>query len=472
MFTFTENRGNFHFHDTLTPFAQADELPFANVLTEADLAEAFANEQVGFGKLRHAFWTPPLTLWAFLWQVLSADKSCRQAVANVVLALALSRPLESLDTAAYCRARAKLPAPALQRLTLLLGQRLETACPDHWRWHGRHVKLVDGSTSQLPDTLENQKAFPQQSQQKKGLGFPIIRWVVLLSLMTAAVQGFAYGRYAGKQTGEPALFRELLGSLQAGDIVLADRFYCSYFMVALLVHQGVDVVARLHQKRKYDFRRGQRLGEGDHIVAWKKPERPQWMDEATYAAMPDELRMREVYRVVNQPGYRVKELVIATTLLDAEAYTVAAIGEIYSHRWHAELDIRNLKTTLGMDYLRCKTPRMVAKEIWAHLLAYNLVRKVMAQAAQLGEVHPRALSFKATKQALLAGWPEATKLEAAAYACVATRMLRAVGTQNVGNRPGRCEPRAVKRRPKAYDLLTKPRQEAQANLLAGKPWKG
>src|SRR5436305_5434497 len=312
-----ENRPEFNFANALAPFAQGADLPFADVLTEDDVRQVFNDEHVHFGKLRHSFWTPALTLWAFLWQVLSPDKSCRQAVANVALALALTGEPSDLDTGLYCRARAKVPAAALKRLAVLVGQRLEAGAPEAWLWKGRHVKLVDGSTSQLADTEENQQAFPQQPQQKKGLGFPLIRWVALLSLATAAVQGLAYGPYAGKETGETALFRELLAYLQRGDVVLADRFYCSYFLMALLLRVGVDVVARLHQRRKYDFRRGQRLGAGDHIVVWPKPERPEWMSEELYAQLPDQIRMREIYRRVSEPGCRAEELVIATTLLDA-----------------------------------------------------------------------------------------------------------------------------------------------------------
>jgi hypothetical protein len=467
-----ENHRDFNFQHTLAPFAQAEELPFANVLTPDDIAQTFSQEKVCFGRLRYAFWTPALTLWAFVWQMLSPDKSCRQAVANVVLSLALSQDPEELDTGLYCRARAKLPATALKRLTLLVGDRLEAMVPESWLWQGRHVKLIDGSTSQLPDTPANQAAFPQQCQQKKGLGFPIIRWVVMISLATALVQGFAYGRYAGKETGETALFRELLAQLKPRDIVLADRYYCSYFMIALLQDQDVDVVTRLHQKRTYDFRRGQRLGQGDHVVVWHKPQRPKWMDEQTYARMPDSIRMREIRHTVKNPGCRVRELIIATTLENDKQYSRDVIAELYGQRWHVELDIRSLKCTLGMDYLSCKTPAMVEREIWAHLLAYNLVRKVTAQAAQLAGVHPRGLSFKATKQAILAGWQPVTTLEGADYGRAAKAMLHMLRTQKVGNRPGRSEPRAVKRRPKEHDLLTKPRKEAQKNLLEGKEWRG
>ena len=468
MSSYVENHQNFTFRNALAPFAQDPDLPLAEVLTEADVARIFAEEKVSFGKLAHSFWTPAITLWAFLWQVISPDKSCRQVVANVLMSFALSYEPEDIDTGLYCRARAKLPAAVLRRLALHVGHGLERVASEDWLWNGRHVYLVDGSTSRLPDTEENQKSFPQPKTQKPGLGTPLIRWVVLIGLATAAVQGFAYGPYAGKETGETALFRELLEHLQCGDLVLADRFYCSYFVAALLRTNDIDLVARLHQQRKYDFRHGQRLGEGDHIVVWHRPPRPEWMSEELYALMPETIRMREIIRRVDQPGYRVKELVIATTLLDAQKYKADEIVELYSKRWQVELDIRSLKVTLGMSDLRCKTPFMVEREIWTHLLAYNLIRKVGAQAAQQLKVSPRSVSFKATKQAILGGWQGATKLQGADYVRVAKVMLKILRKQKVGNRPGRCEPRAVKVRPKPQKLLTEPRQEARAKLLQGK----
>jgi hypothetical protein len=290
----------------------------------------------------------------------------------------------------------------------------------------------------------------------------------VIGLATAAIQGFAYGAYAGKETGETALFRELLGQLQAGDIVLADRYYCSYFMIALLQRLGVDVVMRMHQQRKYDFRRGQRLGEDDHVVEWHKPAKPEWMSAEEYAEMPETIRMREIRRRVDEPGYRVKELVIATTLLDAKEYQADEIVMLYGKRWHVELDIRSLKTTLGMYELRCQTPFMLEKEIWAHILAYNLVRKVGAQAAMEKGVLPRSISFKAVRQAILGGWQQATHSRGTPeYVPVQKGMLRILGKQKVGHRPGRCEPRAIKRRPKPHKLLMEPRKEAQAKLLKG-----
>jgi len=468
MSSYLDNHQNFSFRKALAPFAQDQDLPLAEVLSEADVVRIFAEEEVSFGKAAHAFWTPAITLWAFLWQVISPDKSCRQVVANVLLSFALSYEPEDNDTGLYCRARAKLPAAVLRRLALHVGHGLERVAPKDWLWKGKHVQLVDGSTSRLPDTEENQKAFPQPKTQKKGLGTPLLRWVVLIGLATAAVQGFAYGPYAGKETGETALFRELLENLQRGDIVLADRFYCSYFVAALLQTDHIDVVARLHQQRKYDFRRGERLGKGDHIVVWYRPKRPEWMSEELYALMPETIRMREIIRRIDQPGYRVNELVIATTLLDAQEYKADEIVELYSKRWQVELDIRSLKVTLGMSDLRCKTPFMVEGEIWAHLLAYNFIRKVGAQVAQQMKVAPRSVSFKATKQAILGGWQSATLLQGADYVRVAKVMLKMLRKQKVGNRPGRCEPRAVKVRPKPQKLLTEPRQEARAKLLQGK----
>src|ERR1022692_2002739 len=234
---------------------------------------------------------------------------------------------------------------------------------------------------------------------------------------------------------------------------------------------GVDVVMRLHQRRKYDFKQGEQLGKGDHIVVWERPERPEWMDEEMYALMPATIRMREIYRQVNVAGYRVNELVIATTLLDVQEYGADEIAELYSERWHVELDIRSLKTALGMACLRCKSPFMVEKEIWVHILGYNLVRKVGCQVAKAMGVTPRSISFTATRQAVLAGWTQATRLEGVEYVRVQKLMLKMLRKQKVGHRPGRCEPRAVKKRPKPHKLLTEAREAARAKLLNGEPKK-
>jgi len=328
---------DFQFKNALAPFLYGEALPLPNILEPAQVEQHFTAHRVSFGHLASALWTPALTLWTFLRQVLSDDRSCRQAVCHTVLAFALSRPVEAFDTAAYCRARAKLPTALLQDLALDVGHHLEAQVPAAWRWHGRDVRLVDGSTSRLPDTPANQRAYPQPKTQQPGLGLPILRWVVLVSLATAGVLGFAYGPYQGKQTGETSLFRQLLKQLRPGEIVVADRYYCSYFMVALLRAGGVDVVFRLHQRRRYDFRRGQRLGRYDHVVVWQRPPRPAWMDQETYAQVPQTLEVREIRRRVQEPGCRVQELTLATTLLAADAYPVDDLAALYQQRWQVEM---------------------------------------------------------------------------------------------------------------------------------------
>jgi len=457
------------FERVLAPFLSDAGLPFAEVLPATEVEAAFAAEGVGFGTAAHAVFTPALTLWAFLSQVVSKDKSCRAAVARVlVLLVALERGPCSEDTAAYCRARARLPAVVMRRLARQVGGNLERAVPQDWLWHGKHVQLVDGTTLTLPDTPANQAAYPQAPHQKPGLGFPIIRVVLLLSLATAGCMGVAWAPYRGKDTGETALLRQLLDDLDSVEVLLADRFYCTYWLVAMAVARGQDVVFRMHHRRHYDFRRGRRLGAADHVVVWPRPARPDWMDAATYATMPVTLTVRELRVPVVTPGCRTRELVIVTTLTDAQAYSKEDIADLYHERWHAELDIRDIKQALQMDHLRCRTPAMIEKEIWAHLLGYNLIRKVSCQAALEAGVHPREVSFTATRQTLEAAWSQLSGVPAHERVRQGRHFLGEVAKERVGDRPDRCEPRALKRRPKEYDRLNKPRAEARANLLRGR----
>jgi hypothetical protein len=372
-------------------FLQKPGLPFGDVLSEEKIQAAFEAENANFAQEEEQVYSTQVTLWAFLSQVLfkGEQRSCQAAVDRVATFLAASGKVVSGNTGAYCRARAKLPESVLQRLTLDSAEGCEKVLPQEWLWLGHHVYLVDGSTASMPDTPDNQEEWPQHGAQQKGLGFPIVRFVVLLSLATAMARGLAMGRYMGKETGETALFRELLNQLRAGDVVLADRYYCSYFMVALLLELGVHVVMRLHQQRPADFRRGQRLAKGDHIVHWMRPAQPEWMDDETYSRMPESLAIREMEVHVAEPGFRTQSLVIITTLTDAERYPKDALTQLYRQRWLAELDIRAIKITLGMDVLRCQTPHMVRREIWTCLLAYNSIRQTMLAAAQLGSLAAR-----------------------------------------------------------------------------------
>jgi putative transposase len=290
---------------------------------------------------------------------------------------------------------------------------------------------------------------------------------VLLSLATGALLDMAMGPYQGKETGETALLRELLDSLDSGDVLLADRYYCSYWMVALAQACGVDVVFRMHQRRDYDFGKGQRLGPDDHLVVWHKPQRPDWMDAETYAEAPDTLQVREVRVEVATAGFRTKELVIVTTLTDPADVSAEELGDLYHERWHAELDIRAIKQSLRMEHLRCQSPFMVEKEVWAHFLGYNLVRKVSAQAAMKKGLAPRQISFSATQQALNALRSQLTLAGRTEQLRQALQVLATLGKVQVGKRPDRYEPRAVKRRPKPYERLTKPRAQARQEILQG-----
>jgi hypothetical protein len=457
------------FAQALASFHLDEGLPFAQVLPAAVVERVFADAGVAFGATQKSVFTPALTLWAFLSQVLEDDKSCRAAVGRVLAFLVASGQAPcSEDTAAYCRARAKLPAALLERLAVEVGHNLEGQMPGDWLWHGRQVTLVDGTTLTMPDTPENQEAFPQLSSQAPGAGFPILRMVVLLSLATACLRGMALGPYEGKETGETALLRQLLDDVKAGAILLADRYYCSYWLVALALARGLDVVFRMHQLRDYDFRRGRRLGADDHVVSWHRPRRPEWMDEATYATTPPTLTVRELRVDIATPGCRTSDIVVVTTLTDAARYPKDDVADLYHERWHVEPDIRAIKQSLQMDHLRCQTPFMVAKEIWAHFLGYNLTRKASCQAALLQEVHPRAVSFTATKQTLNAARSQLTHAPRAERVRQGGLLLRAAGKERVGNRPDRCEPRVVKRRPKQYKHLREPRAQARARLLRQK----
>ncbi len=449
-------------------FLQADDLPLCDVLTEEEIHAAFVAEDACFGEDKDDIYTPALTLWGWLAQVMHAEKarSCVVAVARITaLCVALGREPPSPDTGAYCRARAKLLEPVLRRLVYTVGDGLESRVPADWLWLGRHVKLGDGTTALAPDTDANREVWPQQRGQKPGLGFPILRMVALISLATAALCGLAIGPYKGKETGETALLRGLLDRFQPGDVFLGDCAYSSYFMLALLLAHGVDVVTRQHQARRTDFRRGERLGEGDHVVLWERPKRPEWMDEETYATIPETLSVRELKVHVDVKGFRVRELIVVTTLTDAERYPREEIAKLFRHRWHVELDLRNIKTSLRLDDLRGKKPETIRREIWIHWLAYNLIRKVMAQAALHHEKLPRELSFARALAAVTGAGALARVADQSTRYLHAKTQHEGITWSLVGHRPNRVEPRAIKRRPKPHRLLNLPREEARAKLI-------
>jgi putative transposase len=450
-------------------FLLDEGLPFAGVVSEKQIRQAFVDHDALFGQEEDDVYTPELTLWAMLTQVMAAgaQRSCNAAVErlrSLCLALGLSAP--SPDSGEYCRARRKIPNEVLRDLTYQVADGLEAEVPEEWLWKGRHVKIADGSTLMAPDTPDNQETWPQPASQKSGLGFPIMRICALFSLATAALCGLAEAPSQGKQTGEPALLRSLLALLNDEDILMGDACFCSYFMIALLLDQGrgLEMVVHQHQRRKMDFRKGKSLGRLDHVVQWRKPQRPAWMEQATYDRLPATLTVRELRVKVRTPGSRAKTVTVVTTLIDGELYTKEDIAELYRLRWQVECDLRSLKVTMHMEDLRAKTPEMVRTEIWAHCLAYNLIRRAMAAAAMQHERAPRSVSFAGGLQTISGVMSQASTAGPREFRCLVLQKLSSIASHRVGHRPGRVEPRAVKRRPRKQKLLTKSRAKARAEL--------
>ncbi|MGB2823868.1 MAG: IS4 family transposase [Phycisphaerae bacterium] len=456
---------NSSFHDAVAPFLQQTGLPFADILDAQTIEQAFARRDALFAT--DALFSTPIVLWAFLAQVLRDGKgaACANAVADIATYMQQTgRRPPSGDTGDYCRARAKLDPAALRDLVRQAAGQLDQQAPDDWLWHGRHAKLVDGFTFTMPDTIDNQQAFPQQDTQQPGVGLPIARACAVLSLATAAICDLAIGPYQGKETGETALLRTILDSLHAGEVIVFDRYYCSYMMLATLHLRGVDVCTRLHQCRLDDFRRGRRLGEYDHLVTWRRPKQPAWMSQEQYQRIPDTLTLRILQFDVTDSGRRVETITIVTTLIDPVAYPKEVIAELYGYRWCAELDIRGIKQTLGLDHARCKTPEMVLRELWVTLLAYNLIRKVIATAAVVHERQPRRIGFTLACQTILSSW-----MLLATGTCRNVRQLThsalaRIAANQVANRPGRIEPRVLKRRRHRYPLMTRSRDELRKEL--------
>jgi DDE family transposase len=410
------------------------------------------------GAYRDRVYSPLRTLGLFIGQALSSDGACQDAVArNLSERTARGAAQCSLNTGPYCKARQRLPLGLIKALQRAVAASMERAQPMSWRWRGRAVKLLDGTTVSMPDTPSNQAAFPQSRSQKPGLGFPVARLVAILSLGHAAVLDWAMGPCRGEESSEQALFRRLLDALSAGDLVLADGYHCTYWTLVMLQARAVDVLMHQNIRRKSDFRRGKRLGRGDHIVQWMRPNCPPWMDPHTYAAIPESLSVREV---------RIHGRVLVTTLLDARWVCAAELDQLYQSRWNIEVDLRSIKAEMGMDILRCKTPQMVEKEVAIHLLAYTLVRAVMAQAASLAGLLARALSFKAATQVLNAYQQQLRHSGAARTSVMIAHVLGALASLRLSDRPDRVEPRAIKRRPKPHRLLTIPRPLARLQILA------
>ncbi len=445
----------------------SEGLPFRHLLDPERIKVALERSGVEF---RDRVFNPMVTMWAFLSQVIAKqDSSCQDAVSRV-LADRVGRGEKSCspDSSSYCQARARLLLQVVKNLTRETGRNLHDEAPTDWLWNGRKVKIVDGSTATMADTAENQSEFPQSKNQKKGLGFPIVRFVILLSLHVGTVLECAMGACRGKKTGEQSLFRRMWEALKFGDILLGDRLYDAYRDIALLHRRGVDVVLGKKQSRRCDFRSGEKLGPDDHVVVWKKPkyDPARFESREEWESLPATLPMREVRATIRRKGFRTRTVIIVSTLTDAELYPAKDLTDLFAERWHCELDLRSIKRALGMHHLRCKTPDMVRKELWTYLLAYNLIRTRMAQAAAVHGVMPRKLSFTAAKNHIHNFGPYLNLATVAGRDRLETELLRAIARCRVGNRPGRKEPRAVKKREQNFSYLTKPRTQARKRLPA------
>jgi hypothetical protein len=450
-------------------FLQDGGSPFTDVFSAEVVSQALT--AIGAGWNDRIF-TPLVTLWVFLGQVLSAVHSCRAAVARLI-AHRVSQGLRpcSSETGAYWQARKRLPERFFSLVACLVGRKLDAQADARWLWKGRRVYLFDGTMVSMLDTPANRKEYPLTYNQKPGSAFPVARIGAIISLACGAVLNLGICRYAGKGQGEVSLLRKIWGLLRPGDVLLTDRLMTNWTGIWMLKERAVEFVGRLNKaNRRVDFRRGIRLGEDDHLVVWYKPTSIRSVDRLTYHLLPESFTVREVRFRVDQPGFRTRSVVVVTTLLDPEETTKEDLAKLYRLRWSNELDIRSIKITMQMDLLRCKTPELVRKEIWTHVLAYNLIRTIMAQAASRIDIEPRSVSFKATIQILEAFQPVIAHQGHWGFQHrqeLYQQLLKAIAPHRVADRPDRFEPRMIKRRPKNYDRLTRPRKEIKRLILKG-----
>ncbi len=428
-------------------FFQIGGSPFANLLPHSLLEDI---RQCGSD--RDTVFTPLITLKAFLWQVLSPGGSCKSAVAHVLTdRLSFDHSANSMNTGPYCKARQRLPLSHLKTAVSCSGEALHKQASSSWLWKGFRVLLVDGTTLLMPDTDDNQTHYPQQSAQKKGLGFPIMRMVGLLSLATGSCVQYVTSTYQGKGSGETSLFAQLIGNLGGNDLLLADRYYTTFAIMARLIQQGTPLVFRQRANVKSDFLRGKNLASKDHIISYKRPKRkPVWMTKEAYDDLPDQIEIRE---------FSVNGTVYITTLLNAKTYHKNELAKLYQKRWKIELDFRSIKTQMGMEMLRCQSADMVDKEVAVHLLAYNLIRSNIANAASMNGVKPRQISFMAAVELMRSIVGLTAPLTPKALMKWVDPLLKAIAYTKIGRRKRKSQPRVIKRRPKAYPLMNKPREE-------------
>lgn len=411
----------------------------------------------GVGEFRNRIYTPLKTIYTFIKQVLSSDKSCKNALSGLIAERLLDdkEPL-STNTGAYTKARNRLPEETVHLLVKSVGNNSMKKVSSCWKPYGRELKVFDGTTITLPDTKANNDVYPKHSNANKDVGFPQARLVAVLSLLTGSVVDYELAAIKGKGTGEISLLRSILACINENDIVVGDRLYCNYFLTYDLLKKNVDVVIPGHAQRRYDFRKGKRLGKKDHLTVWKKPRRPDWMSEEMYNEYANEIQIRE---------FKVNGVVYVSTFLDPSTHPKNELHTLYKRRWEVELHLNSIKTVMGMNSVSCKTPEMVRKEIGIHFLAYNIIRELIVDACIHHDALPWQISFKATLQLLNQFTPRFSPLNKKKRAAFYSQMLWLIVKNKVGNRPGRVEPRAVRQRPKTFPVLKNTRKAEQQKLL-------
>jgi hypothetical protein len=408
------------------------------------------------------------TFFGFLYQVLKPDTSCREIVRQIQALFGLHEagPVDA-NTSAYCQARKRLPLDTLCRVRVGVAAASEKMAQ---LWHGLRPKLIDGTTVSAPDTPKNQRAYPQSRSQKPGCGFPLIRLLGVFSLSTGVLLQYAKGN---KHQHEVRLLWKLFEGFQRGDLAVADRGFCSYVWLALLLLRQVHSLFRLHQARPADLRKGQRLGKNDRLFTWLKPvQKPRWLPRCWWNKIPAQLTVRVLRFKISSPGFRPKSVTLVTTLLDPQKYPARDLAQLYVRRWKIELWFRDIKTSMGMEVLRCQSPRMLHKELERFFIAYNFIRALMVQAGAINHVELDRLSFKGSVDALrqfsLAIAQARSKKR---QHQLITQLLEVIACDQVPDRPDRLAPRAVKRRPKAFPLLNKPRAQYQEVFHRNRYWK-
>ena len=437
-------------------------LPLRELLPESRIEQVV--KELGL-KYRNRLFNPVVTVWTFLLQVLDVDKSCHNAVSRVVAWLSSEKvEIPSTDTSAYCQARKRLPEKLLQKLFEETGENLEATVNPSSLWCGRHVQLIDCSTVSMPDTAENQQAYPQSGKQKEGCGFPLAKIGVLFSLATGAAFALAIDIL---NTNDIKLVRRLYQFLKPLDVLLGDSAFCSYADFFWLQQRGCDAVVRKHNGRFQRLQGGVFVAKNDKIVTWHKPKTcPRGLTKEEFSALPKTQKIREIFYSIEQPGFRTQSVSLLTTLLDIDAFTPTALTQLYRSRWDVELDLKHLKTSLGMDILRSKTPDGVRKEIYAFLLAYNLLRNLMCEAGTTYSSPPLRLSLQGTRHLLYNFIPQFLSVCAPRRSQIYLTLLKVIVHKLVPYRPGRVEPRVTKRRPKAYPSMPQPRSLLRQQLLA------